>query len=83
MLYEFYGTECPHCERMRNVVESVEKKHNVTFERKEVWHDEDNLAFLKECDKNDECGGVPFFYNDETGKWICGEATEEELESII
>ena len=32
----------------------------------------------KEYDK-DYCGGVPFFYNTETNKWICGETDYEEL----
>lgn len=31
-----------------------------------------------ELDK-DFCGGVPFFYNTKTNKWICGEADYDTL----
>lgn len=37
---------------------------------------------MKEFDDG-KCGGVPFFYNTETGEWICGEAEEDELENWI
>jgi hypothetical protein len=37
------------------------------------------MAFIKECDKGDECGGVPFFFNTETKKWLCGEVEYEEI----
>jgi len=36
---------------------------------------------LRAHDKG-HCGGVPFFINTETGKWICGEASYEELKNI-
>jgi hypothetical protein len=25
------------------------------------------------------CGGVPFFYNQQTGKWLCGVVNYEKL----
>jgi len=51
----------------------------IHIERKEVWHNEENMNFIKECDKNDDCGGVPFFYNDVTKAWLCGEVEYEEI----
>ena len=50
----------------------------VQIERLEVWHNKENLEQLEELDK-DFCGGVPFFINTKTGKWICGEASYKEL----
>jgi len=33
---------------------------------------------MREYDKG-YCGGVPFFFNKKTGKWICGSADYERL----
>ncbi len=48
------------------------------IERLEVWHNEANAKRMKEYDKG-YCGGVPFFYNKNTEKWICGAADYERL----
>jgi thiol-disulfide isomerase/thioredoxin len=71
-LLEFYGTECPHCVRMHELVERLEKEEGIKVESLEVWHNEANEKRLLELDK-DMCGGVPFFYNTKTNKFICGE----------
>ena len=42
------------------------------FREYEVWHDENNAKIMENYDKG-FCGGVPFFYNTESQKWICGE----------
>lgn len=78
MLISFYGTECPHCERMRPLVEKLEKELGVTVDKKEVWHDEANAREMETYDK-DLCGGVPFFFNTKNSKFLCGEANYEEL----
>ena len=77
-LINFYGRECPHCERMESVIQKLEHDTGVTVERKEVWHDDENVKVMTAYDKG-VCGGVPYFYNTETGKSICGEATIAEL----
>ncbi len=77
-LLEFYGTECPHCVRMHKLVERLEKEEGVEVDRFEVWHNKENENKLLEIDK-DLCGGVPFFYNTNNKKFICGEASYEEL----
>lgn len=77
-LLEFYGTECPHCVRMHKLVERLEKEEGVKVEAFEVWHNKENEQKLLEIDK-DLCGGVPFFYNTVNKKFICGEASYEEL----
>lgn len=80
MMYEFFGTECPHCQNMKPIVESL-KSRGIQVESFEVWHNEDNAHKLELLDKG-HCGGVPFFINPKTEKWICGEATLEELKLI-
>jgi thiol-disulfide isomerase/thioredoxin len=79
-LYEFYGTECPHCIDMKPFVERLKKEEGVEIESLEVWHNEANEAKFVEMDK-DMCGGVPFFINTKTNAFVCGEATYEELKA--
>lgn len=67
----FTGAECPHCHEMEPWVERLEKELKVKVEKLEVWHNSKNAELLKEYDKG-FCGGVPFFFNKKTGKWICG-----------
>ncbi len=80
MLYEFYGEECPHCQKMMKLTDALMKAFpDVTIVRKEVWHNKENMELVKELDKGDACGGLPFYYNEKTGKWLCGEVSYEEL----
>lgn len=77
-LLEFYGTECPHCIRMHDLVVKLEKEEGVKVDTYEVWHNKENEEKLLALDR-DMCGGVPFFYNEKTKKFICGDATYKEL----
>jgi thiol-disulfide isomerase/thioredoxin len=78
MLLHFYGTECPHCDNMKPLIEQLKRETGVFIDSRETWHNEENAKMLAKYDKG-FCGGVPFFYNPENGKHICGEATIEEL----
>ena len=77
-LLEFYGTECPHCVRMHELIVRLEKEEGVKVESLEVWHNKENEKRLLDFDK-EFCGGVPFFYNTKTKAWICGEDSYENL----
>lgn len=80
MLYEFYGEECPHCKKMQKLTTSLMKEYpQVHVVRKEVWHNKENMALVQACDTNDQCGGIPYFFNEETKAWLCGEVTYEQL----
>ena len=78
-IIEFFGTECPHCKRMEPVIEKFEKKHG-KITKLEVWHNEENDKMMREIPEFQKCGGVPFFFNKDNNKFICGECTLEELE---
>jgi hypothetical protein len=77
-LIEFYGAECSHCKSMEPLIARLQDEEAVTIQRLEVWHNEENTRLMREYDKG-YCGGVPFFYNVETGKWICGSVSYEKL----
>lgn len=63
---------------MHPLIERLQKELGVEVKKYETWHDEKNAELMKKYDKG-HCGGVPFFYNDATEKWICGEVSYEEL----
>ncbi len=77
-LLEFYGRECVHCKHMEPLVERLEQELKVKVEKIEVWHNEENAKLMQEFDKG-FCGGVPFFFNTKSGKWICGATSYENL----
>jgi len=75
----FYGIECPHCEKMLPLVDRLEREERVNVEKLESWHNDENQRKLEEIPEQAECGGVPFLYNTDSKKWICGEDTYENL----
>jgi thiol-disulfide isomerase/thioredoxin len=77
-LLEFYGTECVHCREVEPLLERLEDELGVTVTRLEVWHNQENATLLKKYDQG-FCGGVPFFYNTRTTKWLCGDLSYEVL----
>lgn len=79
LLY-FTGTECVHCHEMEPLVKKLEKEESVKLKKLEVWHNVENAKILEQLDKG-YCGGVPFFYNKKTGKWICGAVPYEKLKT--
>jgi thiol-disulfide isomerase/thioredoxin len=84
---EFYGAECPHCLKMKPIVEQVESETGVTIQKLEVWHNETNQKTMMMHADNitSGCGfmGVPAFYAAKTGKAVCGEMTAEALKDFI
>lgn len=77
-LLEFYGETCPHCIAMKPLIEKMEKELDVKVESYEVWNNEENAKKMKEYDKG-LCGGVPFFFNTESGNFLCGGVEYDEL----
>lgn len=77
MLYFFYGEGCPHCHVVLPIVDKLIQE-GIEIQKLETWNDKQNakLAEEKDCGK---CGGVPFFFNEESGEWICGSAEEEVI----
>jgi len=74
----FNGTECAHCHEMEPLVARLEQELRIKIESLEVWHHEDNAKLLRQLAAG-KCGGIPFFFNKSSGKWICGSASYEKL----
>ena len=77
-LLEFFGKECPHCAAMEPLVGRLQDEEGLQFEKYEVWHNEENANLMRKYDQG-RCGGVPFFYNTRTEKWLCGVLKYEQL----
>ena len=59
-------------------VAEISEENKVKITKLEVWHNAKNAEFLTKVDKIG-CGGVPFFFNQKTGKAICGASSYEDL----
>ncbi len=79
-LLEFYGETCPHCVEMKPLVEKLEKELDIKVDAKEVWENEDNAKEQEKYDKG-LCGGVPFFFNTESKKYLCGSTDYDSLKA--
>ena len=70
--------------RMMKLTDKLMKEYpDAQIERKEVWHDKENMELVKQYDTDDICGGLPFYYDTETKKWLCGEVAYDELKNWI
>lgn len=76
-LEEYYGLECPICEVMRERLDKVESELGIRVVRFEVWHNKENMDRLESIVPPPK--GLPFFYNRQTGGFICGDASIKEL----
>lgn len=79
-LLEFYGETCPHCIEMKPMVAKLEEELGVEVEKYETWNSPENAEKQKEYDTG-LCGGVPFFYNTESKKHICGSTDYDSLKA--
>ena len=84
---EFYGTECPHCLKMKPILEQVENETGVNFTKLEVWHNESNVAIMQlhatDIERDCKFMGIPAFISMKTNKSVCGEMTADKLKEFI
>lgn len=78
-LLSFYGNDCEMCEYMVQHIKRVEKELGTKVRRFETWSNPQHEKLRAVCDSRSGCGGVPFFYNKESGRWICGATTYDNL----
>ena len=82
----FSGKECVHCKRARPLVEQLESGMGSKVTELEVWHSEENAMVMRGYGDaiSKACGGdlgVPAFYNEKTGKVLCGVVTLDKLKA--
>lgn len=64
---------------MKPLLAQLEGELGVTVEKYEVWNSPENAKKMAEYDHDNECGGVPYFYNTESKQHICGSTDYETL----
>ena len=77
-LLQFRGRGDDYCAMMEPLKEQLAEEYGIQIRCFEVWHDSKNLELLRIFDSG-RCGGVPYFYNKRTKRWICGATTYENL----
>ena len=77
-LMMFYGRGDDYCAQMEPLLQQLEKEEGLTVRKFEVWHNTRNTELLRKLDPA-RCGGVPFFYNKRTRRYICGATTYANL----
>ena len=79
-LIMFYGRGDDYCAQMEPLLHQLQKEEGLTVRKFEVWHNTRNTELLRKLDPA-RCGGVPFFYNKESHRWICGATTYDNLKA--
>ncbi len=81
-LIYFYTEDCEICKNIEPELKKLEEKYETEIMRVNVEEGEDERSLFDEL-ALDECGGVPFLFNQENNKSICGFATAEDIEEIL
>lgn len=63
----YYGDECPHCKTVEEYMAQNKISDKLSFEKKEIFHNEKNknelIAVAKSCGLIGDSVGVPFLKN--------------------
>lgn len=77
----FMGTDCPHCEIMKRLIDRLNHEFQISVTIHNVWENENSYRLLENFTKNKPCEGVPVFVNTQTGIVLCGEISYKQLQS--
>ena len=77
-LIQFKGKGDDYCAQMEPLKEQLKEELGVNIRCFEVWYDSKNLELMQRLDRG-RCGGVPFFYNKRSRRYICGATTYANL----
>jgi len=79
-LIQFKGKGDDYCAQMEPLKEQLKEELGVEIRCFEVWYNSKNLELLQRLDRG-RCGGVPFFYNKRSRRYICGATTYANLKA--
>lgn len=78
----FYTKDCEMCKAFESALKKFENKHEGELTRVDVEENEETKALFGSLAEG-VCPGVPFMYNQENGKHICGTVHSSEIDQII
>eukprot|EP00322_Chrysochromulina_rotalis_P016489 CAMPEP_0115849080 /NCGR_PEP_ID=MMETSP0287-20121206/11263_1 /TAXON_ID=412157 /ORGANISM="Chrysochromulina rotalis, Strain UIO044" /LENGTH=205 /DNA_ID=CAMNT_0003303033 /DNA_START=15 /DNA_END=632 /DNA_ORIENTATION=+ len=79
-LIQFKGKGDDYCAQMEPLKEQLKEELGLEIRCFEVWYDTKNLELLQRLDRG-RCGGVPFFYNKRSRRYVCGATTYANLKA--
>jgi len=79
-LLMFRGRGDDYCAQMEPLIQQLEGELGLRVRTFEVWYDTKNVELLQKFDRG-RCGGVPFFYNKQSRRFICGATTYANLKT--
>jgi len=79
-LIQFKGKGDDYCKQMEPLKEQLRDELGLEIRCFEVWYDSKNLELLQRLDRG-RCGGVPFFYNKRSRRFVCGATTYANLKA--
>jgi glutaredoxin len=77
----FMGTDCPHCEIMKRLIDRLDTEFGISVTVHDVWKDEKAYRLLENYTKKSDCEGIPVFINTQTDVVLCGEVSYKQLQS--
>lgn len=75
-LLMFVGTDCPHCMVMRPLLAKLAFETGIEIEERDTWKNKADYKLLEKYQDqlgDPDCDGIPFFYNTQTGAYLCGQ----------
>jgi thiol-disulfide isomerase/thioredoxin len=75
----FYGEGCPYTKKVQPAVNCVEMFLGKNIEKLEIYHSPENKVKYTKANGPQNCGGVPYFYNETTQKSVCGACSCDTL----
>lgn len=77
ILIGFHVDDCEYCQEMKTLLRRLELEEGIRVHILDASMPK-NLKLLKRLD-NGKCGGLPFYYNVKTNRYICGATAYENL----
>lgn len=78
----FYTKDCEMCKAFESDLKKFEEKHEGELTRINVEENEETKVLFDSLAEG-VCPGVPFMYNQENGKHICGVVKFGEIDEIL
>jgi hypothetical protein len=68
---------------MRERLDKIEHELQIPVKRFEVWHNKENMDRVESLERDGKAKvlGIPFFYNTQTGGYLCGEVSYVKLKA--
>lgn len=86
-LIMFYGSDCPACNEMKELINKLYKDRSITIELRDIWTGRDKESNYRMFENymevtgntGTDCDGLPFCINTQTHQFLCGVVSYDDL----